>query len=595
MCLVSDEMKKPWLFLALFAGYSNHSMKAQTSTLLLDYNGKNYTLAKANGKYELTGDDGRIAGGYNLVLPALQPEFSFIVKNGLIGLFDNVAQKEVIFARDYPALELYPLNESEYCLYFLTNTGYGLQMKESFVLTRNADNTITINSPATEDPSVPEIGFYRNGIEKIDDTHYTHHFSHVSWGKDYGPQWGEHEVKFKLEHGIQKSGVFSTTENKFVVPNSFAEIEVPRFDIENPLSAQYIRVAQVTGTDDLEGDWSLSGDELKDPVERFRYGFYSPSYNLVIYPQPAQLYPIINGGFYKTRGSDNEPLELYQADGQELLTVENFTYNVTTIIQASEKVYVGTMGDQMNMEEMQVYHYFVYNKDGKLEKEVDFRFHDRLRNSLVLAAVCKSPESYDLSYGVFDLENAVFAVPPKYEQITIWYFEDGIMDCPTGGCHFYFTCSTESGTVFLDQAFNEFEPTFPVKANFYSLAEENNDEPWGEFAPYELTLADKEDSQVATFANSKLSVKWKVTGPLPASEKNYFGIVADKHKQLNIIAVYADPSDSPLFGLAYDNESSFILPPVFSRLSFDEKKLKLELELKGEKGSILLERYFYDE
>ncbi len=581
--------------------FSISSVIAQNTCLLSDYNDNSYWLKQINGKVGMESNEGVtiVPSDYELVLPSLIAEFSFVVKNGQLGLYDNIKKVEITFTSKYVAQEVYPMGNDEYLLYYLQNTSYGFEMKEAWKLVRDADGNVAISKPGDfDEPIVPQTGFYHNGIAKIGSVHYAHFYSHVAWSTDYGPEFGEHEPKLQLDKGIQKSGVIAIDRMEFVIPNNYAELTLAHDDVENALSTAYIKVISVDGLDELEGDWLLSEEEKEDPEKRYRYGLYNTDYKTIIYPQSAYLYPILNGGFYKDRSDINKPLELFSAIGEVLLKLDSFQNKVSNIVSSPNYIYVGSAGASETDMEMQIDHFSVFNKEGQFEKNTRFRFENILQKDLALVSLTRSAESYDLVYGIYDLATASFKLEPKYHSILLNYYKDGLLNCPTDACSYYLIASDRNTSIYLDQNFIPFEPEWAIKGDIYDFDTQQTDDNWGEFDPpllFELIPLAKDRTNHG-FAATGPPMSYEVMGRFPEpAENGYFGSIAEKYKNLQIIAVYADPSKQARWGLAYEHDRLFILPPVFDKLSFDADMLNLEIELKEEKGKILLERYFYEQ
>ncbi|MGL1889655.1 MAG: hypothetical protein OCD76_24285, partial [Reichenbachiella sp.] len=78
-------------------------MAQKKQTLLSGYWAEDIWMVNRKGKIGLQSKKGKeiVPALYDLVLPTILPKFSFIVKDGKLGIYDNESQKEVILKSNF--------------------------------------------------------------------------------------------------------------------------------------------------------------------------------------------------------------------------------------------------------------------------------------------------------------------------------------------------------------------------------------------------------------------------------------------------------------------------------------------------------------
>ncbi len=415
-------------------------------------------LCENEGKYELRDNERTIVpANYDLVLPSLLAEFSFIVHGEKLGVFDNIKQKEIVFENEYDEVQLYPGKNGEYYIYFIKKDTYNAGSRLIYKLIREEDNSITYTEVEQVDLKVALQGFYQNGISRIDAKHYVHHFSNVNWDKQYGGEYGEESVQYLFQDLVQLSGIFSLADRDFVVDPTYAYIELPEVgNIENPMFTDYILVTRVLGSQSFDSNGETP---VIIPINTYRYGLYSKNYKRLIDHQNRTPRYIVNGGFYVIDSEgDIVSMTAFNSNGEEICTLKDFPTGVDMATIVGNKIYVGIPGQTDVEVEMNVLTFKIYLLNGEYVASEKFRFEYTLDSpNIAMVAVTTSPTDYDLIYGIYDLENSKYLVLPEYHLIDKHYFDDDYSKCPSGiPCDYYYACQNDGDVVYYSSQFKPF-------------------------------------------------------------------------------------------------------------------------------------------
>ena len=346
---------------------SQMSVYAQQNVHMFVRDSTHFDLQELNGKMGLVeGSEILVPHKYDAVFPSVEGEYSFIVNEGLLGVYDHVAQKEFIYSNRYDEIQTLPATNGGYIIILKGEKYNALNTLKRILIERQEDNTITQKEVGNFSDAISiRNGDYTNGIQRVNDHDYIHHSTHVSWEEVYGGEHGEEEVRYRFNKVFQQSGIYSVKKNMFVVTPEFSEIYMPYYKGKIHPRADYIYVKQFNLNVFLDEDWR--NIEFKDEDEYLYKGLVTPfDYNLVLPPQSHYIYVATTGEYFLEVDPDDKVFDIFNKQGESIFQIVVEDYSPWTVSVLENRVFLGYPTPEMNEEEMRVSEYYIYTRDGKL-------------------------------------------------------------------------------------------------------------------------------------------------------------------------------------------------------------------------------------
>jgi hypothetical protein len=564
--------------------FGNQAYTQKKIAKLSNYAGKDYWLVEKNGLKGLKSKKGDmiVPVAYDLALPAVQDEFSYIIKNGNLGLYDNIMQLEIVIEENQTIVNLYEGEDKSYLLVFGKRDNYYSDKRIYYILKRNGLNVIKPVKKSYEyinsDKSI------KNGLEKTKNSKIIHQFSQLIY---------DETGKFSREKSIQKTGVYSLELNKFIVNPQFLSIERSiGLDLSEHLTYyDYYEVSQLIS-------------ESKEKTGQFTivYGLYNLNLEEVVSPKPSRTIPSGSGGYFRI--SPNNSLFLFSAQGELICTLPNIKEVVASVNVVGDLFYIGFYYDDggVNMEmKMDLQEYHVYDKDGKLLKKEKFEINFSYDSYPVKIVTVQDPKNeWDFLVGLFNIQKADYEILPVYNKIRKRYYKEGLIKCNENNCSYYYKLTKGDEHTFIDQNLRALTPQRAISKDVFEdlYLDEFYYDYYNEGIALEIHNYDSAEIQLHKINENNITLAITNTSENVSFDQKleFYGYINSSDQKVEIIAsfsTYAHIGDNPEFGLRYIGSKEFILPPFFSQMEFNKENNTLEFTYKGESGSILLERYDY--
>ncbi len=557
---------------------------------LTNYNGRDYWIVEKNGFKGLKPNKGKavVPANYDLALPSLLPEISFIAKDGNIGLYDNLNQREIVWESNLPAMFVTTNRSGELEVVF-TDNDYNNPKEIWYTLTEDENQEITANKQTTIDYS---SYYLNNGLERIDSLNYIHHFSKVVKLE------GEENYNIvDLEKTVQKTGVYSLALNDFVVAPAYKSFEkLGEYDeYENYVNTDFYNAIQLDKSSYTNNEEDYKPTKLFKDL--FRIAVYSPDFKLLLAPQTQYIAPVNNGGFYTKCQTGS--LLIYNSEGDLAFDIKSFPNEFYSIYLYGSFCYLKTE----NMSEVEhgfnMFTFYMYNKEGSLINTEHLQIHfSNDSNNIVVVSTPDPAFEGDLFFGFYDFGKNEFFIPPTYSIITKHFYRKDIVTCAPNNCSYYFELKNGNEVSYLDQHYKTFTPKRAIEKNVFEQLYLVDS--WFDEEVYlEVEPTNEHDPDYKLYTKTDIPITYKIKGSdlneYEAEPLDFYGFVSEEFKELEIVAMYSfgdrNPDEQRAYGLKYKNESYFLLPPFFSKMEFDKENNKLYFTYKEESGSILLERY----
>jgi hypothetical protein len=568
---------------------------AQTKILKLEgYNEKSNWLVEKDGKLGLNSKRGGeiVPTKYDLVLPALQNEFSFIVKEGMLGLYDNIAHKELIVVEYYDIMRLHSVDENVWILHYNKDPEYFLTDNRKYMITKELDGSIQIQlvRRTAYDKS---LSYHNNfGLQKLDSLHYIHLYTHVETEKD-SINLLDNTYNVLLEETIQKTGLFSLNEKVFVIPPEYYEIELlwDMDSFELPIYYPFYNVMQL---DKTTFDKKNKNYQAIKPYDELLYtGLFNMDFKLVVAPQSAIYYPLRYGGFYRW---NNDSLYVMNEKGEVNFKLGDVPENLYTVEVFNNKYYLAyNPCDDVNYEiNTNFCTYKIYNQKGEFLKEESLSIEASTKIPNVFIVLKQDSNNvWEYNTGIYDFSESKYIVAPEYEYIDHVYYYEGLVKCETNNCSYYYALSKNDEITYLDEYLRPFIRETVVSGNY-------NDWKYCDGFFIDLTLDTIKTNVIEfpSFGENNESINYKL-GPLykcdEFEEFELYGYRYDSINEIEIIILFdikdIDTQKSPYYALKFKKQDKLLLPPAFEKMEINREKHTLDFSLNGEDGSILLECY----
>lgn len=568
------------LLLAIFYLVSTCALAQKKITKLTNYAGHDYWIVEKDGVKGLKSKKGELTVpvAYDLALPAIQEEFSFILKNGNLGLYDNIMQQEVVVEENQSIMNLYEGDNKKYLLVFGEKYDDYTSKKVYYVLKRNGLNIIKPVKKTYEYINA-DISI-KNGLEKTENSKIIHQFSQIIY---------DEMEKISEEKSIQKTGVYSLELNKFVVKPQFLSIE--RSYIYNPSERvvyyDYYSASQLTPEPTKKTDHAA-----------ILYGLYSMDLQELVPPKTERTEPSSTGGYYRI--SSNESLLVFSKHGKLMLTLPNVNSEVISVDVVGDLFYLGFYYNDggVNPEmRMNLKDYHIYTKDGKLLQQEKFQIDFTFDTHPVKYVTVQDPkDEWEFLVGLFNVQKAEYVLEPVYKNFRKIYYKEELIDCEQSICSYYYELKNGKNYVYINQNNEVFTPTRAISKDvFLDLYLDEF------YSDYEGGIA----LNIKQLDSSNVIPTFSQLGNIPVTlsiyhdfiyekEIEFYGYIKENDKAVEIIGILspgATEKASVEYGLRYIGKKKFILPPFFSQMEFNKENNTLEFTYEGESGYILLERY----
>ncbi len=582
------------IVVCVFITIPSYAQKNQTK--LSGYWDNDIWMVQKKGNRGIKSDEGKIIVPvkYDLALPSVYPEFSFIVKDGNLGLYNNIGNVEVVMQTGYSEMDLF-VNEDHKTILVFTKTN---NSKEAFELKRSAEGIIELTKLPIPELEYPEEIMQDNGLKKLDSDHYVHKFSNVKL--EINEDYIEEEIYDVLvKETFQKTGVFSVAQGKFIIPAEYLSIA---FLTRKGLFYQTIKGGLIRTTQLDNNIFDSTAVDFKTKLNygdvTFLSGLYTSDYISLIDPQPIHISPTNNGGYYTI---SKDSLKVFDKEGEFVFLVPQLPKEFDSFEAIGGKFYLAAYTDwEINDEmESEFKNYFIYDTNGSLLAIENMNVEFSTGNKYEKVVMVQNPEDeWDFYYGIFDFEKRDFVLDPVYKSINKVYFKDDIIKCETKKCSYYLKAEKEGDKeyYYLDQNLSPFTPQTALLEEVIKYLDY---EP--RFSSRDKTRVYQLDSEMADYIPLSINtnaITLKVEDPIALALSDdgieAYNAYSKKYRNLEIVIAYAKEDiegATPFFGLKYINQNHFLLRPVFSDMKFNTTKNTLDFRYKNETGSILLERY----
>lgn len=569
-------------------------------TKLTDYAGSDYWIVQKKGLKGLKSGKGKqiVPALYDLVLPSIQSEFSFIAKNGKLGIYDNLKQKELVLEGDYDKVSLFIDIDNQLVLKFTNPYSYN-NTESGYVLKRDSNNDIFLHKEEKYVYHETMHPFEENGLEKADSMNFIHHFSSLVVFQNTD-KIEEEIMNVNLNESFQKTGVYSLSINKFTVPPEYVSIE-RLFEMDDYESTFFYDFYIVSQLDLAIFDKTVKTYQpIRELRDLYKTGLYSTTFKLLVAPQHKSILPLGNDWFYIP--TTNDSITVYDNKGNLTLQLSNIPEDAVFLQHIGRKYYLATETDDdwdVNMEmRTEFYNYHIYDENGNYIKSDKFSIdYSTYKKNISIVLVQKQDNEWEFLYGAYDFEKSEFVIPPVFSSIDKRFFREDIITCTTGNCSYYFELEKEESYSYLDQNLEPFTPTSAISKDIFERI-------YHRFNPEYLTYY----TQITpVFEGNRIYKVFEEEGIVITHEiyedelmllDGYAGYVFAEFGKFQIMAMYEiydfehqEEEQNPSYGLIDKKRSRLLLPPFFSKMEFNKESNKLEFTYEGESGSILLERY----
>lgn len=380
------------------------------------------------------------ANKYQLLLPSQDSTYSFIVHKNHLGIYDNLNNRELLLKDQVSSIKISPIDfYSSYIDLLVEGDDGQLAIAETYIISKAKDksNKLSIHEKGSEErKSLWFSGhYYENDVRLIDTDQVIHNFALIE------PENDSLII-------VQRSGVYSLKEKRFVIPQEYIKIEAnysPSYDKNASLFLISLSIEENEYLHQIEQVYDKEGGYLFElPQENFRYGLYDSEMHEIIKPNNIDIYPLQFGGFYS-----NETL--YDAAGQKLIMK-----HYIDISRDKEGVFL-SKNYVINREyRKDLYHedetaWSFYKKDGQFVEMKSFEIVKFLALSKqALGIIQKYDKEFEwlTNQGVFDFDENIMVIPAVYNEITII----------ENGDDYYFSCQEKENIVYFNKDFKEFTP-----------------------------------------------------------------------------------------------------------------------------------------
>lgn len=594
------------LIIAFFLLISSAAIAQKKINKLTNYNGKDYWVVEKNGLKGLKSGNGKqiVPAAYDLVLPSLLSDFSFIAQNGKLGLYDNVTQQELVLEKEFDKVSLFVDVDNKLILNFYNPYDYN-NREDIYVLNRGSNRAIIIQKEEKYQYHKPKERREENGLERVDSVYFIHHFSHVGFfEKDNTIQ--EESPNVNLEASIQKTGVYSLESNDFVVAPEFISIShlFEEDYFESMFYYDYYNAIQLDKATIIES--SQNNKQTNSWSDLYIVGLYNKAFKLLVAPQKKTIYPLSNNWYYLP--TTNDSLTIYDNQGNRALQLANLPDAVVSLDLIGNRFYLATETDDewdVNMEmRTEFYTYHIYDEQGEFIKTEKFSIGTSTKkNNVSVVLVQKLDNEWDFLYGTYDFGKSEFVIPPIYNSFRKQFFSDDIITCKPDNCSYYFELEKGENYRYFDQHLEPFIPERAISKDIYEQYRKFNHTFYPNDLSYytEITEVDANDQAYSLFSKKGIAITHELYEYELMLLDDYAGFVFTTFDKFEILAMYdiyefknSEEKQHPSYALIDKERNRLLLPPFFSKMNFNAEKSKLEFTYQGESGSILLERYDKD-
>lgn len=594
------------LVIALFLFLSSTTLAQKKLNKLTNYAGNNYWVVEKNGFKGLKSGKGKqiVPASYDLVLPSLQPDFSFIAQTGKLGLYDNVTQQELVLEKEFDKVSLFVDVDNTLVLKF--SNPYDYENREDiYILNRDSNKSVILQKEEKYQYHKPKERREENGLERVDSIYFIHHFSHVGFLEEDNTMQEEFP-NVNLETSIQKTGVYSIEVNDFVVPPEFVSMyRLSQEDyFETIFFYDYYNAIQLDKA--VINERSKNNKPTNNWVDMYTVGLYNKEFKLLVVPQKKNILPLSNEWYYLP--TINDSLSIYDNKGNLALQLSNIPNEAISLDFIGNKFYLATETDDewdVNMEmRTEFYTYHIYNENGEFLKTEKFSIGTSTKKKNVsVVLVQKQDDEWDFLYGTYDFEKSEYVIPPVYESFQKQYFRNDIFICKEGKCSYYFELEKGENYRYFDQYLEPFIPERAISKDIYEQYRTFNHTFYPSDLSYytEIKEVDANDQAYSLFSKKGIVITHELYEYELMLLDEYAGFVFatfDKFEILEMYDIYEFKNSSekqhPSYALIDKERNRLLLPPFFNKMNFNRENQTLEFKYQEESGSILLERYEKD-
>lgn len=378
---------------------------------------------------------------YELLLPSLDSTLSFIVDKSHLGVYDKLSRKELFLEDSVSAIKISPITAYRSYIDFLIEDDNGkLTIKETYVISKGKNMKISIvknDSKKRESTYSDNSYYFENNVRVIDKDKVIHNLSTVE------PSLTSEGLRI-----VQRSGVYSLKEKRFVIPPKHIRIEVnpsPEYDKMSPVFFSSLAVEEDESIHKMEY-LDEAGYLLDLPVKNFRYGLYTSDIQEIIKPTSINIFPMRFGGFIRVDGTN----ELYDKTGFKLVTEGVSVPNYKDVFTSKNYIIVrhDSDGEEYDLDDEEVYSF--YRKDGQFveSKSMEIsKFFALPKKALGMVNSYDSNFEYITHQGIFDFDENMLVIPDIYDEIKVVKNE----------IDYHFLCQKGEDTSYYDQNFKIIE------------------------------------------------------------------------------------------------------------------------------------------
>jgi len=375
---------------------------------------------------------------YQLLLPSQDSTVSFIVHKKHLGIYDNLNNKELLLKEQIDAIKITEINiYMSYADILIQADNGGLTISETYIISKARDesNQIAIRKKGSEKRKNQGYWgyYYENDIRLLDNDKVIHNLSLVE------PSLIHNGLKI-----IQKSGVYSLKEQRFVIPQKHTRIEAirsPSYDQKSPFFFKTLAIAEddylISLTDFIDDE---EGFLYPLPNNNFRYSLYGPDLQGIINSSVEDIKPMRFGGFARA-------YELYDTKGKKLPAGDTHEINGWDDPFISKNHIIIGYLEEYSDDAKNIYSF--YDKEGKSVESQFIKIDKFLQlPDKALGITERYNEDFSIPYyGVFDFDDNSMVISDTYDEIKV----------VKNGTDFYFSCKKEGKVTYFNKKFKEFK------------------------------------------------------------------------------------------------------------------------------------------
>lgn len=530
----------------------------------LPYKGKQLWLFEKNGGwglYDAETEQQLVPPDYDMVLPTIESIFFYVIRDNFVGFY-AINGGELIPPDQFRQLQLSRNASGQYFVrnakdIVKENHGYTIYTTKfrTFELLESAQKTWSVKEMTRGRPNL------RTGSEvRIEDK--------VKWLRE--DQWIHHHTYIKsppnenigninthyFSVADQQSGVISVKSKTYLIPPEYAEI------------------------DWRDGYFQALSYTMNNAIDPLAYAnvesIYTSDFRLIKSP-PAGYAGLINGGGYYTYDVTGTQVILFDSLAEKIVSINDSKGPPDDILSIGDKYYLACFADGDEEIEMRVFNQNIYDKEGHLIAHSKFGFEQIYEDKgIAIVSVINPLKEYGLLFGVYDLENNQFLVPPGYTELYLMNTKNSLTEVPAETCDYYFLSKQDGKDLLWD-----------CKG-------------WGFAGVAAYVSGEGLEVSALEKAYKYGESSWMVTHNIedPFNKESYGDLgyfhasIEDTYRGLVIYkAMHEYQDESFTYGLGYEDSDQLILAPEFKSIRFDKTRQTVELVYKDETYIFPLSRY----